>query len=358
MSTILEYVKNAHARFKDEGLNEADAMVFSALANMDLSRVVSGTVPLRTVAQAMIQDSGECSPEDLALLAFCAGSPRFADVQVDGAVCEIDKKIEKQFGAVIFHMTPQSAYVGFMGTGDSIVGYKEDLNMGYMDIIPSQQAAVAYLNKAAGNLPETIYLGGHSKGGNLAVFAGAFCQPDVRKKIQAVYNHDGPGFNQTILDEPKYQTLLPLVHTYIPEASVVGLILEHNNDFEVVKSLARPLAQHVIYTWVLDGDRPVILEKISPVGLFMQDVISNLIDEIPPEQAEARLSALFKLVDSVKADTWTEFAARGAELLPKISSAWENSDAAEKQQIKAFAKDYATALFKSVKRFLKNKKDA
>lgn len=125
-----------------------------------------------------------------------AASPRFRNIQMLGYTEQFDAAEEKQFAAVCFQITPDLCYIAFRGTDSTLVGWKEDFNMAFKCPVPSQKTAVRYLTDAARHCRGKILVGGHSKGGNLAVYAAVKCSEDIQKRIERVYSHDGPGFWQ------------------------------------------------------------------------------------------------------------------------------------------------------------------
>lgn len=134
---------------------------------------------------------------------------------------------EKQFSAITILLEDETAFLAFRGTDSSLVGWKEDFNMSFMDAVPAQREAEAYLGMIAVCFDRELRLGGHSKGGNLAVYAAAMCPYEVQSRILAVYNHDGPGFQANMLRREGYQRVLSRVHTFLPQSSVVGMLPEH-----------------------------------------------------------------------------------------------------------------------------------
>ena len=121
--------------------------------------------------------------------------------------------------------------------------------MAFLPLVPAQLEAVAYLNDLV-FLPQThLLVGGHSKGGNLAVFAAAGCDEALQNRISAVFSNDGPGFDRAFLDGPNYRRILDRVHLLIPQSSIIGRLLEHEGDCRVLHSDDSGLGQHDLYTW-------------------------------------------------------------------------------------------------------------
>ena len=149
-----------------------------------------------------------------------------------------------------------SAYVAFRGTDDTIVGWKEDFNMAFTPEIPAQRYAADYLQQAAAALAfRPLLVGGHSKGGNLAVYAAVFCGEAIQKQIRAVYNNDGPGFYASLLELPEHRRIAGKITTLLPESSVVGMLLEHEEAYQVVRSTQIRLMQHDGFSWQVLGRR-------------------------------------------------------------------------------------------------------
>ena len=156
-----------------------------------------------------------------------------------------DDRAEKQFGALTFEIQEGLYYIAFRGTDNSVTGWKEDLNLSYQDVIPAQEDALAYGKKVMDQFDGDFYIGGHSKGGNLAVYTAMNLPEEKQKRIRAVYNHDGPGFAAHVYESEKYKRIRPLIYKTIPESSVVGLLWEEDENYKVVKTKAFGLSQHI-----------------------------------------------------------------------------------------------------------------
>ncbi len=190
------------------------------------------------------------------------------------------------------------AFTAFRGTDNTLVGWKEDFNLSFLDTIPGQWAARDYLEKIAERCPGTLYAGGHSKGGNLAVFAAAVCSPEVQARIRSVYNNDGPGFSGAVLEQPGYQAVLGRIQTFVPQSSVVGMLLEHEEPYTVVRSGQVGLMQHEPYSWEVLGSDFVRLKQVTQGSRLVDQTIKTWLSELSRQEREAFVEALFELLEN------------------------------------------------------------
>ena len=174
--------------------------------------------------------------EDLKLFPILASSIRFGNILLSDYINKIDSKLEKQFSAITIYLPDETMYVAFRGTDNTIIGWKEDFNMSFSKLVPAQTDAVNYLESVAKKYKNRIRVGGHSKGGNLAVYAAAFCNKHVKDKIINVYNNDGPGFCDEVVNSEQYKEIIDRVHTYIPQTSIIGRLLNHEEETIILKS--------------------------------------------------------------------------------------------------------------------------
>ena len=187
------------------------------------------------------------------LFECCAGLKRYRDLPMHDYVNIIDGAMEMQFCACTWDLSGGECYIAFRGTDLTIAGWKEDLNMSFMTV-PSQKEAVAYTERMA-RRGMALRLGGHSKGGNLAVYAGARVAPSVQERILRVYSFDGPGVDEETLGCQGYERISARIESYIPQSSVVGMLLHYHPRYTVVRSTSLGILQHDAMTWqVENGD--------------------------------------------------------------------------------------------------------
>lgn len=236
--------------------------------------------------------------EDLDLLEALLQAPRFADLEL---TCYSDRFVpekEMQFAAMAVLLGDGSAYLAFRGTDSTLVGWKEDFNMSFLDTVPAQWAAVDYVKRFAAAFSGPLYLGGHSKGGNLAVFAASRCPPKVRDRIRSVYNLDGPGFTAAFLTSPGYQELLPRIQTFVPQSSIIGMLLEHEEPYTVIQSRQIGILQHDPYSWSVLGGDFIRLEEVTSGSRLADRMTKNWVADLTPEQRGAFIDAVYDLLSA------------------------------------------------------------
>ena len=311
MANIIDYVQwRGDIPLAQVPFGEIDALILSYLSYMPFASILTsgmqgeGTA-LCDAAQALLTLNAQehsklaySEKEDRQLLAALRGSERFRGARLIGYVDQYDRTSEKQFSAVTFLLEDGTAFAAFRGTDDTVVGWKENFNMTFDREVPAQRDAVAYvqaLHKAR-RLP--LRLGGHSKGGNLAVYAGMCCPDAVREAIVAVYNFDGPGFNEEVAASPAFSRLGERVRTFVTQSSLIGILLWHNEPFTIIKSDSVSFFQHNVYTWQLMGGRFIELERRSGSSLFADATLKRWLAEMLPQQREAFINGVFSVIDS------------------------------------------------------------
>ncbi|MDD5833505.1 MAG: DUF2974 domain-containing protein [Clostridiales bacterium] len=238
------------------------------------------------------------SEKDEELLMAAAGTPRFAELKLTFYRNEIDTAAEMQFCAAAVLLNEETAYVAYRGTDTSIVGWREDFNMSFMDSVPAQRAALKYLVEFGRGFKGRIMTGGHSKGGNLAVYAAAMCPEELKQRITAVYNNDGPGFSEAVTGSDGYKEMLPMIRTYLPESSIVGMLLEHDEPYNVVKSRQIGILQHDPYSWeVMAGDF-VRAEGLSRHSLRTDRTLKRWLSGLSLEERELITDTFFDILNA------------------------------------------------------------
>lgn len=318
MPTILDYLQtNAERPFDQLPFGEIDALIIARIAYLpfdhDIVSTDAHTSAVKDASAALTAD-----PElkrrvfwryDVDLAHLLQANARFGNLTLSHYVNEIDETTEMQFSAVTFHLSEKCCYVAYRGTDATLVGWKEDFNMTFTCPIPAQTRAVEYLNRVAADCPkDTIFiLGGHSKGGNLAIYAGAFCKRAIQDRIRAVYSFDAPGFPDDILRKEAYRRIRKRISAFIPQSSIVGLMLEHEEPYAIVKSTELiPLLQHDVYSWQLEGDHFCYLAQTTGSSRFLDRTLKGWIADMDPDKRESFVNALYDIVTETDAKTLRE----------------------------------------------------
>ncbi len=240
---------------------------------------------------------------------YAAGkSERFGSMRLCGYVNKIDHDAVLQFSAVTFLLPGGEIYVAFRGTDDTITGWKEDLNLCLETPVPAELLAADYLSKAAAALPGAIRVGGHSKGGHLAIHAAAAAEPELQSRILAVYSNDGPGFFQNFYKTPGYLAIRDRTSTYIPQASIVGTLLEQDSDrCFFIQSGGTGLWQHNAIHWLTDRAGFLRLEQRNKLAAQSDEAMKQWMRRTSIEERKFVLDSIFEVLDSAGVKTLTEF---------------------------------------------------
>lgn len=311
MGDMLEYIKwRGDLPFSMVPPNEVDGLIFSTFVYMDLTGLVGEElehpVPLDVMAEAFFalpdHESRVRTKADLTLLKSMSQSERFQKTRLTFFRSIFIPQEETQFAAMTFLLDDGSAFLTFRGTDSSLVGWKEDFNLSFQDFVPAQLEAQKYTQEFAAAYPLPMHLCGHSKGGNLAVFAAASSDPEVQKRIVSVYNNDGPGVTEYMLQNPGYHAIVPRIRTYIPESSMIGVLLDREESYTVIKSRQVSLLQHEPYSWEILGGSFVRLQEMSDNIVFMDKTIKKWIASMNREDREKFVDAVFSLLGAGGAD--------------------------------------------------------
>ena len=305
MANIMEYLKwRGDLTFSQDPLNAVDALVFSALSYVcyagRTAEQPNTPVRLQSAAEelfALADHEDRCRVKsDLELLRLAADTTRFGMSEICMYRDEFIPEQETQFAAMTFLLDDGSMFLAFRGTDNSLVGWKEDFNMTFQQTIPAQRLALQYTREAAMEYMRPMYLGGHSKGGNLAVFAAARSSPMLQQRIVSVFNNDGPGFTQYLMGDPGYLAMVPRIQTYIPQSSVIGMLLEHEEPYTVIRSKTVGVLQHDPYSWEVLGREFLPVEQITESSQFLDATIKTWFAEMTNAERNQLVDVMFTLL--------------------------------------------------------------
>lgn len=315
MANLFDYLHwRGDLTFEQVPFNDIDSLILSRLSYLPFDHIVPESFQESiTIAQANeLFFASEEAPsqvilqEDIPLLEQVSASERFGQLKLSGYVNQVDLEKEKQFAAVVIQINPKCYYVSYRGTDLTIVGWKEDFNMSFTTPVPAQEEAVRYLEQVGSTLKGNFIIGGHSKGGNLAVYAAAFCSKKLQERILAVYNNDGPGFDSFVLKTEGYQNIREKIKTFVPQSSVVGMLLQHEEEYFVIHSTQLGLMQHDLYSWQVVRDQFVYLDTVTDGSKFIDQTLKTWVASLEPEQREQFVDALFSIFEQTKATSLKE----------------------------------------------------
>lgn len=334
MTTIFDYVDwRGDLTFAQSELNEVDALILSMISYIDFADIISNDTdtPALTLLEAarkyVRKHRGKpqklgliLPPEVVSIMVKAAKSRRFGTLLVHSYVNHVDAETETQFSAVTFSYEDKWHFVAFRGTDDTLIGWKEDFNMCFMHPVPAQLEALAYLERIAEECEGRLFAGGHSKGGNLAVYASVCASPKTKERIVTVFNNDGPGFTREFVESVEYTDMLPKMHTVVPQSSVVGMLLEHEGVYEVIKSGQNGILQHNAFFWEVLGNSFIHLNTVTGESMMIDRTLKKWLSEMSPEVRETFVDSLFETIAASGATTLTELNADKIKLV----KAWNN----------------------------------
>ena len=327
--------------------NEVDALILAELSFVDFEGIVPPPelgrgLPLNEAAEAFFArhggrdvDMGVLVPDGISqMLRKLMASPRFCGMTLNGYEALLDDEVEEQFSALTIDLGNGSIYISFRGTDDTIVGWKEDLNMSFLEEIPSQKQAVDYVARVARQYPEkTLRIGGHSKGGNLAVYSAAKSSGDIQERIVAVHNNDGPGFIWDISKTPGHKRIAGRIHTVLPQTSVVGMLMEHEKHYQVVYSTYDGLYQHDGFSWQVKGTQFEHLDDFSREGKLVDEALSSWADSLNTQQREALAEALYSVFTATGAKTLSELNEEKLKSASAMLKTYKNLDRESRRMV-------------------------
>lgn len=318
MKNMLDYIKEfGHVSFEERAFSEIDALVLTELEYLPLEKVVPSDengenfVTVKEIAEYMQEHKQELFDENPMMITqerhevsqVIADAPRFQSLKFFGVVSEWDKDTTKQFAAITVEVEPSVRLVVFRGTDETLIGWKEDFLMTYSPLVAAQTDAKEYLAKQASLWDGDLMISGHSKGGNLAIYAAATQVEDVQLRIVDIFCFDSPGLYRSVLETKGYQNIVPLAMRYIPQDSLVGLMLESEVPYVIVKSNATGAMQHSAMTWEIEDGQFIKMEKLTKNSQLNDQTFKKWTESVSDEELELFWNVFFELLFSVGIDT-------------------------------------------------------
>ena len=355
--SIIEYAEKQLKTFDVQPFGSVDSLLLSQVAYMHLDVAVPGVeydgeaVRIADLYKAeyfdsIFDDVRDAKSNRKLLNAICC-SPRYRDIKVNYYIDNVDAELEKQFSATTFILPDGTAYIAFRGTDSTIVGWKEDFNMFFRSVIPGHISAVHYLQTVAARLPGKLYLGGHSKGGNLALYGAAFAGREIQERIISVFNHDGPGLSNDIQRMPGYTDLCDKLHTTVPQASLFGLMFS-SCGFQVVKSDRMGIMQHDPFSWEISGDDFIYAENLKSNANKLIFTIYDLMANLSRQDREVFIDTVFRVIAAPGVSSFTEWPVMAVKEFDSMVSTLKSIDEETAVKMKTVLAEFAKALGKNI----------
>lgn len=344
MKTVLDYIeKYGIYTLEEKPFNEVDGLVMCQIAYFKLDGFVSGpedNKPSVGVDELYChKDKSRLFVDDwyrdgnISLLTKVACSRRFGKLRLNYYVDIVNTEFETQFAAVTCIFEDKTVFLAYRGTDENIIGWKEDLHLAYIRPVQSQLYARSYLERTAADLAGNFYVGGHSKGGNLAVYAAMYCQKKVQEKIIHVYNYDGPGFRPEIISEENYNKLEHKMTKFVPKSSLVGILLESHEGYEVIESKSIGVLQHNPFTWRIKDEHFVRARRRNKNKVFHDQVVNEWILSLSQAELQSFIDTLYSVVSASEAQDTITFSADFKKNLQAVREAAKEIDYDTKKRI-------------------------
>ena len=349
MGTVLDYIKEyGKYSFREMPMTEVDSLALCQLSYLKFDGMVPGVrenLPSVTLESLKTHPDYEKLFADVryeevnrALIEGMLAGKRYSNLKLNCYVNMVEKESEMQFSAITYILNDGTVYIAFRGTDETIIGWKEDFNMAFCAPVPGQEYSVGYLNTVAERIHSPFYVGGHSKGGNLAVYSAMNCRPDIQERIIRVFSMDGPGFRPEVLKAGNYDVIADRVTKILPHSSLVGMLFESDMHFQVVESKTFGLMQHDPYTWLVEGDHLKHVDDIYESRKQMDNTLNTWILSLDEKQLRVFVDTLFQVISASQVDNLIDFTAEWRQSMNRIIAALKGLDPDTTKALKAVVK--------------------
>lgn len=337
MSNIIDYLKwRGDLEFSRDSINEIDYIIlarFSYLPFKNIKLEELDTIKNISAKMKNLSIENYLWNDDKNFIQVLGETKRYKDLKVSDYIEIFDVSAEKQFSAITIWLPNKMKYISFRGTDLTLVGWKEDFNMGFMRDIPSQKEAVKYLNEIANKYNDELIIGGHSKGGNLAVYSAIFCEDYVKDRIKTIINAEGPGLDKDIISTENYKKILNKIQTYIPQSSIIGRLLEHEEEYQVVKSIQKGIMQHDIYSWEIEPTKLIRIPKFTNDSEIFNGIIRNWLKNTTPQQREKFINIIYEIVAETQIQKMSDFKIETLKKIRIILNGYIHTEDEDKKEI-------------------------
>jgi hypothetical protein len=307
---------------KEYPFNEIDALIlgrFSYLLFYKIRMNKKETVKSISNKMTTLENDEFLSNGDKEMIANLGKSIRFKDMLITDYERNNDKDIEIQYSAITIHISEKELYVSYIGTDNTLHGWKESLSMMYLKDLPCQEMGKEYLERIGNAYPsKRIRVGGHSKGGNIAIYASFTSSKSIRNRIEKIYNYDGPGFRKNFFEKYQKEDLLRKVETYIPQDSIVGRLLYHQEKTALINSIEKSYLQHDIFSWEVLKDHLVRAKKLTKDSEIFDETVTKWFEETTDGQRKIVVNTVFEVLYSTNIDNVDDISKSVSKILPEV----------------------------------------
>lgn len=302
MSNIIDYAQGLKAySFDKVFFKDLDVLALTEVAYLPFEQIITeGEITLEKLAQYYTTLNGEkgeilsvITTPRIDLLRILGCSARYGTIEAFDFINKIDSNIERQFSAITYRLEDEKYLVVFRGTDENLIGWKEDFHMTFMHEIPAQQSAYQYLEKRMTEYPGEYIVSGHSKGGNLAIYACSKLDEEKQNSVTGIYAFDAPGLHESLLESEGFLRIKDRIASYIPQDSMVSVLLEPPVNAKVVKSNAILLLQHDTFSWEVGQIDFVQIENQSQLSIHADKVISSWLDTMSNNEKQEFSDVIF-----------------------------------------------------------------
>ena len=368
MKNIIDYVREYGAlSFSEKEFNKVDALILSQFSYFKLDNFVPavGTfLPGVTIEEiAASPDADELfSDERYArpnreLFDAMAASRRFKTVALNHFIDLVSSRWEMQFSAVTAYLDDGNVHVVFRGTDETVVGWKEDFNMSFMAPVPAQVKAVDYLHYAAERIRGDFSTGGHSKGGNLAVYSAMKCSRLVRDRIKLIYSQDGPGFPKETLEDADFDEIKDRIRKYVPHSSIIGMLLQNQEDYKVIEARSVGILQHDPFNWAVEGDDFVYRDDVAGRYEISDAAVSEWAKRADPEEMKVFVDKVYEVFVEADINDLNDFKGNLTTIMSNAKSVMDSLDEEDKKRIRAVVGAFLDSVKEQIKDRIKFGKD-
>jgi len=349
--TILDYlIEYGDVPFSEMRFTEVDAAILCKFSYFNFEKFVpdlDSDMPSVSLSNIMLMENaeellekGKYSSVSKQMVELMLKGRRFQGLRIACFTKCTDRESQTQFAAVTFFTGPRRMYVVFRGTDSSLIGLKEDFNLLYTDHAKCHDYAVNYLKTVSKKFPHKMYVGGHSKGGHLAVYASMNMPPEIQNRIHRIYSCDGLGLRPGLMQDGKFKAIENKLYKLIPQSSLIGMMLEDDGHYEVIRSSGLSLIQHNIYTWQVDGRRFIREKKLGNNAIFVEHTFNGWVESQDDENRKKFIDGIYSIIDACSAEKLSDLMKDGGKKFNIIVNEIKDLDEESREQLKSVFKAF------------------